>query len=359
MKIKYIDSLRGIAVLGVLSMHCSLIGNKSYLPDIVMSFFSNGLFGVQLFYMVSAFTLFLSMNNRFHKENSLYKNFFIRRFFRIAPMYYLGIIYYLWQTRYDSATNTISNWDVISNFTFTHGFSPYWVNHLVPGGWSIAIEMSFYCLVPFLYQKLRNLNQAFGFVIITLILRFVSQFIFNRLHPIDSEIIWQEYLYYYLPNQLPIFALGFLLFFMVSEKGSTILKPIFLLITSGFVFIQLVGIPIFPKHFLFSIAFLIIAFSLSKIEYKFLVNPFTIYLGKISYSMYLVHFAMIFWLNKFYIIDLINVTDTFSSVLNLAVRFLLLLGSTIVVSTLTYNLIEVPVQNLGKRIINKISNRDR
>lgn len=40
---------------------------------------------------------------------------------------------------------TIGN--VISNF-YCHGLSPYWINSLVPGGWSITVEMFFmYCLL--------------------------------------------------------------------------------------------------------------------------------------------------------------------------------------------------------------------
>ena len=53
---------------------------------------NKGKYGVQLFFIASAFTLFLSRHRRSEVGN---KNFFIRRFFRIAPMYYLGIILYL------------------------------------------------------------------------------------------------------------------------------------------------------------------------------------------------------------------------------------------------------------------------
>jgi len=91
MKLKYIDVLRGIAVLGVLMVHCSYFGSNFVFPKVIKSFFENGAMGVQLFFFTSAFTLFLSMNNRIDNEKLPYINFFIRRFFRIAPIYYLGI----------------------------------------------------------------------------------------------------------------------------------------------------------------------------------------------------------------------------------------------------------------------------
>ena len=47
--------------------------------------------GVQMFFLVSAFTLTLSHYNR-RQERRPTLNYAIRRFFRIAPMLYLGIL---------------------------------------------------------------------------------------------------------------------------------------------------------------------------------------------------------------------------------------------------------------------------
>ena len=96
MKLRYIDALRGIAILAVMMVHTSHHGANNY-NDLFRSMFNEGARGVQLFYLASAFTLFLSYNYRKEKENHVAGNFFIRRFFRIAPMYYIGIIYYIFQ----------------------------------------------------------------------------------------------------------------------------------------------------------------------------------------------------------------------------------------------------------------------
>ena len=47
--------------------------------------------GVQLFYMISAFTLYLSLDGR-RTEQHPWTNYFLRRFFRIAPLFYLVIV---------------------------------------------------------------------------------------------------------------------------------------------------------------------------------------------------------------------------------------------------------------------------
>lgn len=93
-KLDYIDALRGLAILGVIMVHTNQYG-RSIGPNIFAKITAMGERGVQLFYLASAFTLFLSFKNRSRKEIFPIRNFFIRRFFRIAPMYYMGIFYYI------------------------------------------------------------------------------------------------------------------------------------------------------------------------------------------------------------------------------------------------------------------------
>src|SRR6185295_1431327 len=95
-KLDYIDALRGIAIGGVLLVHCGQAGTNNY-PSILQCIILNGAIGVQLFYVASAFTIFLTFADRYENEVHHTTNFFIRRFFRIAPMYYMGMVYYLYQ----------------------------------------------------------------------------------------------------------------------------------------------------------------------------------------------------------------------------------------------------------------------
>ena len=58
-KLDFIDALRGYAILGVLMVHTSQYGNKlhSTLGTLITE---KGAMGVQLFFLASSFTLFLS-----------------------------------------------------------------------------------------------------------------------------------------------------------------------------------------------------------------------------------------------------------------------------------------------------------
>ena len=79
-RLEWIDVLRGIAILMVILLH---VGTHSHVQEkSIKSFTDYGSRGVQLFFVVSAFTLFRNFTQKFNP-----KSFYIRRYARIAPMF--------------------------------------------------------------------------------------------------------------------------------------------------------------------------------------------------------------------------------------------------------------------------------
>lgn len=356
-KLKFIDALRGLAIIGVIVVHTGQHGNTK-VPWYISKFVEEGARGVQLFFLASAFTLFLSFNNRVNKEKNATRNFFIRRFFRIAPMYYLGIIYYFFQNNFgidfQSGGKTLSSIPlIISNITFIHGLSPYYINTLVPGGWSISVEFMFYALVPLLFTYVKNLNQSLVLFITTTALTAIIKFYFLKYPLIEDPQLWQDFLFLNIINQLPVFALGLIFYFIVikNENLGDISKSS-LLTLSILIFCHLCMpyMNILANHILFSIGFLILAYALSKNDFIILNNVVTRYIGTISFSMYLVHIAVLYWLDYF------NFTDYFESgSKNFLLRSFITISLSILLSTIFYRLIEIPGQKLGKKVIDKLS----
>ena len=360
MKLKYIDALRGIAILAVIIVHTGQYGTNNY-PEIIKALIGHGARGVQLFYLASAFTLFLSFNYRKESEINPKRNFFIRRFFRIAPMYYLGIIYYLFQNglgpRYwlgDAEAITVGN--IISNVTFTHGINPYWITSLVPGGWSITVEMTFYAIVPFLFNRISNTNQAVRFTILSLICSLILRFTLLKFPMISDEGLWNNYLFLYFPNQIALFGLGITAYFLIIKKDRNVTAFNYLLISTMLIshFIW----SFIPTHFLFGLAFLVLMISLSKTENSLLVNKLTMFLGKISYSAYLVHFAVLHWLTRLKLVDFIPIQGEMSSMLNYLFRLTLVVLLTALISWILLKFIEQPFQKIGKKIIIKLEQKN-
>ena len=173
-KFPFIDALRGLAILGVVYVHAGLWGEPA--SSWLIRFAVNGRRGVQLFFVVSALTLFLSMDNRRKREKNPIRNFFIRRFFRIAPLFYCGIIAYTlidgFSPRY-GAPDGIEWWYLPLTALFINGWSPETITSVVPGGWAIAVEMTFYLVFPLLYRRLHSIGATLCFVGAALVFDFV------------------------------------------------------------------------------------------------------------------------------------------------------------------------------------------
>lgn len=155
-----------------------------------------------------------------------------------------------------------------------------------------------------------------------------------------------------MPNQLPVFACGIILYFLVtSPKEEWTINPSLVLVTSILYLIDLSSgrYMLFGPHLLFSIAFILLGYCLSKKDFWIFVNPITTYIGKVSYSMYLVHFAILYWLTRLKLVDLVPANP----ILNYCVRYLCVLVLSTVISTVFYNIIEVPFQRLGARLIRR------
>ncbi len=151
-----IDLLKTIAILMVVLVH---IGQPlKGLPMLVSRAFEFGQMGVQVFFMISAYLLC-----KFDNCQEKPKNYFIKKFLRIAPCYYLAIVIYellfiaisALKLPVRLATNT-NLLDILSNVFFVNIFNPNGYNNVVPGGWSISCLVVFYVLYPLLFKKWRE-----------------------------------------------------------------------------------------------------------------------------------------------------------------------------------------------------------
>lgn len=347
-------------------VHTALFGLLPKESVFYYLFIGQGARGVQLFYVVSAFTLFLSLHQRERLENSPNLDFFIRRFFRIAPLYWVSIFYYLWQNGtgpnyWTGGNEPITTLNILSNFTFIHGINPYWINSLVPGGWSIAVEMSFYLTVPFLFAAYSNQENKkiflyllfFGTIAFSFLLRLI---LIN--HPlVEQTQLWNEYLFLFLPSQFPVFVIGMIAFHTVISTEDV--QPKILLIYTAIMFIislwlkKITGIHIIEPHIIVSVIFGIIVVALQRKPVKLLVNRPLIYIGKMSYSMYLMHFAAVFIIIRTNIIQLTKQTNS-QPLVQFCIAYLALLTITLIISLFTNKLIEKPGIRLGELLTYKI-----
>ena len=155
-----------------------------------------------------------------------------------------------------------------------------------------------------------------------------------KYHLISDDLLWGKYLFIYFPSQFPIFCLGILMYFIIIEKeslrnisGKSIILFCALLFAQFGTGIQL----FFPNYIIFGIGFLLLALALSAFEFRLIINSTVIYIGKISFSMYLVHFAVLYWLDHFNLINFFS-----NGILNYCSRFFIVTFLTIFISIILY-----------------------
>lgn len=222
-RLRTFDFLRGLAILGIIIVHTSQsFPSQINAIDFIAGF---GRFGVQLFYFISGLTMCYMWKLR-EGENEPVKNFLIRRFFRIAPLFWISIPVYLYINGYEEsywAPEGIGALQIFLTATFLHGFWPNSINSIVPGGWSIAVEMTFYALFPFFILKIKRKNLYLLLAFITwsfnvFIFRdFASNFLTNH-YDTSSTTIIQDFLTLNFINQAPIFLLSCYLYFTLNAQ---------------------------------------------------------------------------------------------------------------------------------------------
>ena len=355
-KLHFVDQLRGFAVLGVLLVHVGYwfpqarVSNSPLFNAIIES----GARGVQLFFIASAFTIYLSYSIRKQKEENTVYNFFVRRFFRIAPLYYTSILLYGYVFTYVRSGSPVSITNLFTSLAFINSLFPKYINDLVPGGWSISIEMIFYLFVPILHKKVNNLSKALLFLNATLILRFfINKMTIKFLGNYGADTV-SNYLFFYLPNQLPLFALGIVLYFIYKgEKTITIFS--LLLVSFLFYLNLLIGNQLIPHHIQFGIFFIFFAILLFRIPELKILNLIS-YIGKVSFSMYLVHFAVLECLKqfaaKYYPIPFSS--EISINCLYYILLYLILISFSLIISSITYAIIEKQGIKLGNNFLSKI-----
>jgi peptidoglycan/LPS O-acetylase OafA/YrhL len=365
----FLDALRGLAALAVVVVHTV----QNFSGGSLTPLLGLGAAGVQLFYVVSAYSLCLSFAQRQRSEARPLRNYLLRRFFRIAPLFWLAIGLYLLRPYLlpDFAAPvdvhppswTLQPWHVLATALFVNGWHYESINFLVPGGWSVAVESNFYLLVPFLFAFASSLRRAVVLVGLTLCMAVVCRFVLYRM--VGADVLARAgeafgiFAGLWLPAQLPVFALGILMFWLVprhslqacaTNNRLRLLQP---LVLCGAALALLWLAPpawssYLPQSFQAGLLLLGCSWLIAWWTPYLVVNPVTQFLGKVSYSLYLLHFLalhLVLWASRSLYEPAVGAVPVFWQ----AFPCVLLLAC--VLAWLGYRLVEVPGQALGRRLI--------
>lgn len=338
----YLDAGRGVAILMVIAVHVSQ--NVQNLSFLTLTIYGFGAAGVQLFFLISGISLCLSFEHR--KEKIIY--FYIRRFFRIAPLYWLAIFFY------NGILLDFSKPEIITNFLFIHNLIGNM--GIVPGGWSIGTEMIFYLFFPLIFILTKIYK--FYFVFITIIFLSLIYYFLN-IFTWKFEVLNKVYviIFHWTFIQWIAFIMGIIFFIKKFSLKKIILNTTFLIF---FLFISIISykqvlnfkiINFYPTQI-----FLVSLFSIFLLLFlkHFLKNDNKDYLlcsiGRYSYSLYIFHQIGIHFATK-----LMNLSNfKYDSEVEFFILYFLVLAISFFISYFSYNYLEKKGINIGHYLIKKI-----
>lgn len=363
----YIDCLRGYAILLVIT--CHLTFSYPELPYPVHRLTVLGWHGVQLFFLASCLTLLMSWHGEAARRGRAEIGaFFIRRVFRIMPAYYLGGLLYLWL---DPPAHGFD----LGQFATAYGFVNLW--HpltaptvmgqwaVIPGGWSVSVEFTFYALFPLIALAVTTLWRAVFFALGALVLAILANRVgFSLWGGAYSTRAVEDILYFWFPNQLPIFALGTVVFFLLRPAARIIparRADLVAALALG-LFFALSWSP-FPQwagesRWLLGmaqaaalpLALFVLALSRAAPGSLF-VNPAAALIGKISFSAYLLHYAAIEYLPGRFPLLFHTGAHGVPAIAAFAAGWLAVTAATCAGAFCSYHAIERPMIALGRRLI--------
>lgn len=262
MRIKHIDALRGIAAILVTFFHLS---GSSGLSMNFASYGKYGYLGVEIFFVISGFILPYSMHRMGYNIEDFWL-FILKRILRIYPAYLIavliGIVMPLLTGRAVVSTSAI-----LSHLFFTN--SILGLDWISPVFWTLAIEFQFYILIGLLFKYVSQSNNRSLILIVTVAI--LSLFLKN----VSFIFHW-----------FPFFSLGILIY---NRKFTNMPQYIFWSL-SALLLVMITYVFGLPETAAASFAFLFIVFV--RMENKTVLNKTLLWLGAISYSLYLVHWEI-------------------------------------------------------------------
>lgn len=330
-----IDGMRAIAVVAVIFFHAG------FLP--------NGYLGVDMFFVISGFLITGIIYRGIIADKFSIFDFYDRRIRRIIPLatfislvaLVIGIFVMLPDDLENLAESVVATSFFGNNILQAITTRNYWdvVNEYKPlmHTWSLAIEEQYYFLYPFLFLLLRKRKKLFLPAII--LLATLSYILF--LMPFEH---YQKF--YYLPFRFFELATGGVLAIIMNKKVVVYRFTVIPIILIFLLFY--VDLSFLSNELLITLTVLLSAIilgsanSVSPISKAIMENKVFIYIGRISYSLYMWH-QLLFAFGRYFVFENLTLGPTF-----------ILVALTFILSALTYEFIEQPFRNRHKFSIKPI-----
>jgi peptidoglycan/LPS O-acetylase OafA/YrhL len=279
-----IQLLRAVSILIVIGFHMG------------WPLFRFGFLGVDIFFVISGYFMYnmfsISTNNKI-------KNFYFKRLTRLLPAYLMvsltaTVLFFIVSLPFERSILFVQNLFanlVLSNFYFWTQNQYFTDGELRPflTFWSLALEIQFYFIFPFIYYVLKK----YRFLFWSILGVSLSVYIFLSFYSTETA-------FFMLPSRLWQFQIGVLGAHFASKRIKTLLSIFQIKVIVLFLLCIILGLGIFleQRHFIHNILVtlitgIVISQCRTNKHTNNLVNSFGLSVGKYSYSLYLTHLPII------------------------------------------------------------------
>lgn len=341
----FITGMRAFAAFAVVLIHAGGGGLRVF-GEIGSHIVDFGAQGVAVFFVISGYSVAAS-----YTASEGYWDYLNKRLWRITPLYYfwigiailVGVTATYWQEQFSTSVNA---YNLLMHLSFLSFLDYTIANTLLGVEWSIPIEVFWYIIIPFCMQWMISRKQLVIAVLLSYICyKFVVKYPTMLTVPTQDAALAMHW------SPIPYvfgFCLG-IVAFRLRESGTYFARWGNVALIAAMITFVLAIYSLNPAskstYVFFSIlTFVLILFGSDNSQFFrwLFTNKIVVYLGTISYGIYLCHPPLLTMLVR---LNLVSADGTGRT-------FLILSACAISVSTLTYFLVERPCQLLGKFFYN-------
>lgn len=345
-----IHGLRALAATGIVLFHLAHVQVAP--PDSLAFIKSHFGLAVPLFFVLSGFSLCYSTADHVGRPRWV-EIYLIKRFFRIAPLFYAVLVFTL--AFFAIRHAYVDIFTLILNLTFTYNFIPGKHEGVAFASWTIGVEMIFYAILPILFIWVRR-------TVATLVLTVLGVAISVSARALLAEVpgLPPSYANLSFIANVEYFVIGILAFhvFDALRKREAVLYHIKMGGMAG-VFLVFVAIALVPSNAatgnqtpLWGLLFGVLCVWQGLAPGVLAGSSALVFLGERSYSIYLLHPLALFFLSPL-LKAVVAVLSPWAGAWSYLPCSAITLAVVYAFASLTYALIEEPGMRVGARLVRR------
>jgi peptidoglycan/LPS O-acetylase OafA/YrhL len=343
----FVTALRALAATMVVFVHA---GAFTDLGVIGQNITKAGQYGVQIFFVISGFSIATTLTSAVD-----YRDYLIRRLFRIVPLYWLMIL--------ATASITFNGWlspnywseyfgteidayNLLMHLSFLSCFDHRIGTTIIGVEWTIPVEVFWYLVLPFVIRLMTRYRNPALILLGSVAIMGLTQFL-ARLLISDNPGLFAKW---FPTSHGPYFLLGVLAFQLRQSPDHWLHRKSMSILGWAWPIAGLCLLIDAPGFGVISAILCVLTIGLFRVDASNARSqlatwgPF-LFIGSISYSLYLVHFPIILLLKEhFGLVEGITL-------------FVISYSVSLVLSAVLYLSVERPMNDLGKQFCKRLNQR--